>query len=840
MVFVSRNTLAFPFGVKAGFDPSHFAARNIVRFSGIACGTGFLSLLTGKAGTASGAPTTTVDGALGLCQTFPASSARNFANQPAVADTQFTIAVLFRHSAITTNQGYFANSSTNNVGNTLFNGTGPITIKIAATSNTVAFSNTSFVTANVPHFLAVSVNGTKANAFVVRLNTGQYDFAENFTVAGSSGASTGTYVVGNTPSLAAACIGNIAAVMYSTAFLSMFELEEWASDPWSFWYPDAAEDSFVGVTAAAGNPFVQSDWPLPRSDEGNRNPPLRNWVQGINLNLIAQDQQFAGAGQFKTYDWPLPGRQPERSDLRSWAFTYNQNLVGLDALPNRQDDWPLSARQFTYRGEQPDLRSWIGSYNKNLIGLDALPTRQQDWPLSSRHPSYANERPDLRSWAFTYNPNLIGKDVLPFNQDDWPLASRIQYRWERPDLQSWSFTYNPNLIGKDTLPFRQTDWPLPRRQDPSLPTWIFGLQLPLLPTGQSPFVQSDWPNPTGIAWPLSLRSWSITYNPNLLGKDTFYGAAGQGVPNFDWPNPRGKPERSDLRTWTFTYNPNLVGQDALPFRQGDWPLSLPPIPPYVTTLRTWSATYNPNLIGKDSLPFRQSDWPLPRPPAPAAIGWTFGFSQVINLSGQNPFVQSDWPLPGRQPERSDLRTWANWYNLNLIGKDQFFGLAGNPTTDWPNPPRVPSRVHVQFVISPFIPSIPVPPPPPVFPPTSRIIAIDCAYGSDGLARTIIQTPAPIVHVGEAALLLITVSPWVPLNFGFAVAVTKPDGTVVTLTPPDVYVGTASIATWVGTFEPDVYLIVRLFPSTLDQFGGYTAQVVQGSSVGPVGRFTIFQ
>ena len=96
-----------------------------------------------------------------------------------------------------------------------------------------------------------------------------------------------------------------------------------------------------------------------------------------------------------------------------------------------------------------------------------------------------------------------------------------------------------------------------------------------------------------------------------------------------------------------------------------------------------------------------------------------------------------------------------------------------------------------------------------------------------------------MRVGQAALLLITLSPWVPLDFDFAIVITKPDGSTITLVPPDVYVGTAPIRTWVGTFEPDVYLTGRLFPTTLDQVGGYTAQVLQRGSLGPVGRFTIF-
>lgn len=268
----------------------------------------------------------------------------------------------------------------------------------------------------------------------------------------------------------------------------------------------------------------------------------------------------AVASPFVQADWPTPVPTLFPTSLRTWATSYNPNLVGKDQLPNRQQDWPLPNPGPAYAIQ---LRTWTWSYNQNLIGQDQLPFRQQDWPLPTQ-PAYFAQ---WRTWTWSYNLNLIGKDQLPFRQQDWPLPGRPDgfAQW-----RSWLWWYNQNLIGQDVLPFRQQDWPLPGRPD-------------------------------GFAqW----RSWTWNYNPNLIGQDK--------LPNRqqDWPVPVAPAYAIQLRTWTWTVLP-LLSPVGTPFGQFDWPLPIQP--PFPIVLRSWAWTYNPNLVGKDSLPFKQQDWPLPTP-----------------------------------------------------------------------------------------------------------------------------------------------------------------------------------------------------------------------------------
>ena len=232
------NPRAYPAGIAPGFDPTHLAAKGVVtRFSGIARDGSFVSLLNGEAGVIGGTPTFAIDGYIGPSAKFVASTDLwKFPNQNTTATTTFTIAFIFRYASITTNQGLFGASATNNVAFYFFNGAGPMTIKLAATSTTVPFSNTNFIAAGIPHFIVLSVSGTTANCLAVRLTDNVSDQAVGFTVSGTPGVSDGNYLIGNTAGAAGAA-GNIACAMYSTAYLSIPEMRQWAANPWSFWYP---------------------------------------------------------------------------------------------------------------------------------------------------------------------------------------------------------------------------------------------------------------------------------------------------------------------------------------------------------------------------------------------------------------------------------------------------------------------------------------------------------------------------------------------------------------------------------------------------------------------------
>lgn len=52
----------------------------------------------------------------------------------------------------------------------------------------------------------------------------------------------------------------------------------------------------------------------------------------------------------------------------------------------------------------------------------------------------------------------------------------------------------------------------------------------------------------------------------------------------------------------------------------------------------------------------------------------------FGLAGSPTF---DWPNPRGYPEQRSRRTWTN--STSLLLRDTFFGLAGHPNYDWPNP-----------------------------------------------------------------------------------------------------------------------------------------------------------
>jgi hypothetical protein len=96
--------------------------------------------------------------------------------------------------------------------------------------------------ANTPYFMAGSfsiVGGTgTANLVVKELLTGKTGTSTASAATTGPLTPNGTYMVGNAPAGFEEIHGSLAAVMFSTAFLSQNALAQWASDPWRFWYPN--------------------------------------------------------------------------------------------------------------------------------------------------------------------------------------------------------------------------------------------------------------------------------------------------------------------------------------------------------------------------------------------------------------------------------------------------------------------------------------------------------------------------------------------------------------------------------------------------------------------------
>jgi hypothetical protein len=239
------SPFAFP-GGNPGFDPTHLAVKGAtVRLSAIASGGAFTNLLTGKAGAKAGTPTSLIDSQLGpACKFSSSTDAWTFSGNPTTNDQTITLACIAKFTSISTNQALLGTSTTD-AGAFLGCGTGPLFVRCASTNTTIPWQNFAFTnTPGIPFFLAVSINGTKANAVVVNLSNGNFNTATAFTISAPT-APNGTYEVGNIIPFGLPTLGDMSAVMFSTAFLSVPELFRWGMDPWSFWYPHTFDLSFL-------------------------------------------------------------------------------------------------------------------------------------------------------------------------------------------------------------------------------------------------------------------------------------------------------------------------------------------------------------------------------------------------------------------------------------------------------------------------------------------------------------------------------------------------------------------------------------------------------------------
>src|SRR5690349_22314674 len=237
-------------------------------------------------------------------------------------------------------------------------------------------------------------------------------------------------------------------------------------------------------------------------------------------------------------------------------------------------------------------------------------------------------------------------------------------------------------------PFKQTEWsnPVVKKADVTNRTWLLNLlQSTLTPAApaQPPFFQTDWPNPTQKK--PDIRGSTASVNLNILGKDQFYGAAGQ-PPTYDYPNPvLRKVQRQDLAV---SVNLNLLQ----PFAQTDWPNPL--VQKANLELRTFTDSFNLPLLGKDQF-FGAAgqppiyDYPNPRTarrgPPDQSISLLQSTLAPVVVAG-NPFSQTEWP----NPIRRHAQRLGNFYHR--IGTAT--GAGASPplaNTPWANPLGKPNR-----------------------------------------------------------------------------------------------------------------------------------------------------
>lgn len=543
-----RSKLTYPAGVLPGWDPTHPAARQ-TRLSAVVRAGTFKEIApqTRQATLGTTPPTFSNHSHLGPVGVFNGSTSINavtVAGLSTANDTVATVAAIFTITAFTSTWCPIANSGSS-AGYAINIATTPgVQMVLPGTVVTSVVFGT--IAVNTPYFLAVSNVTGLQNYVLCNLSSGQIQTATTAS-AYTSAALNGTADIGCWSQNSQAFDGDIAAVMWSNTFLGLGSLKMWAADPWAFWYPQP-EENWV---ASTGLPPGRQIFYIPQDDpNAGRSIQLRGFEKaGAQLLLTGQDRFNPGK---QIYD-----RQPDPQDSfaqwRSFAGWYNQNLIGKDQLPTGKQTYDLPLAQV------PDTfsrwRTWTGSYNLNLIGKDKLPAGQQSWelPASQVYDPFAR----WRSWTGSYNQNLIGKDVLPIRNPQtytFPLDWRTEQpqqnllntvlvppstalppgvqRWELPvqildsfaQWRSWAGSYNQNLIGQDQMiPGKQTNYL------PSGPTWqpespqanilasLLTVPVPQIPPGRQSYDLPPPPNETFAQW----RTWTGSYNPNLIAQDAF-------------------------------------------------------------------------------------------------------------------------------------------------------------------------------------------------------------------------------------------------------------------------------------------------------------------------------
>jgi hypothetical protein len=643
--FYRPNPLVYPAGRTAGFNPYHPAVRGMVRFCGVA-GTGgtFYNLTPFRVGTKVGTtlPTTTIDGIIGPCYTSVAASAAEaeFAFTGTFSETTITMAAIFFQTSATGAQFLIStNGGSTNTGVHLNLSSGNFTFTIPGVND---FFSGFVGTIGHQYFYAASlVSTTLINHVIVDLSTGKVSAIT--TTAGTPGAAVNQIIgIGNDISAnAGPFVGGIAAAMYGAYSLSMNELLRWAADPWSFWYPNP-DENWVGVT---GRPFVSQPYDV--SPRQVPQYPIELRTTAFRRNFILRDTMTAAFCK-ESYDLPL-GKVPFRPD-----FTFINpaaiKLIGNDLMTAafRKESYDLAPGQVPSR--EPNLRTWIESFQPGSV---PPPINQEDWPVPRGYP------PLIKSWEGWYNLNLIGQDAMPssFRKEVYDLTPG-QIPSREPNLRTWIESFQPGSVMPPPQGEVIYDLPAPRPYQFDLRTWVSPSQRAVA----APFAQYDWPLPR--AYPRPDETWAAWYNFNLIGQDRL--PAGKQIsdrppvppwyrdwalfpltafpagplPSYDWQIPPSMVGPSvDLRTWI---GPPQQAVTALPFKQVDWPN--PIAAKYQNDLRTWVESFQPGSV---------------MPP----VNW------------------DDWPLPRTYP-RLD-HTWAESYNLNLIGKDQL--PTGKQVSDRPPP-----------------------------------------------------------------------------------------------------------------------------------------------------------
>jgi len=204
-------------------------------------------------------------------------------------------------------------------------------------------------------------------------------------------------------------------------------------------------------------------------------PPLHEVTGPTRLTTLlkGQDKQFAGSGQWKSYDWPNPTLRADSRYLASYLRPREGSPLNIALLKGQDKQFGGFGQWKTYDYPNPrgyeypvSLRTWTDLLKLNLRGQDKQFADFGQWKSYDYPNPQIPRRPvDLLTWIESGNALTTGTVQSPFNQRDWPNPKG----YTRNELLGW-FKSGNSLFVPVQFPLNQRDWPNPRGYE-------FGIQL---------------------------------------------------------------------------------------------------------------------------------------------------------------------------------------------------------------------------------------------------------------------------------------------------------------------------------------------------------------------------
>jgi len=241
-----RDPLAFPVGRAPGFDPTHIAASQLVRLSGLPASATFVNILNGSPlgkGTAALAINSVVGPGVDFRSAYSGST---YINSFSDSITTFTIAAIVVPGTSSAELPIWSSTTAGTGARLELNLNSGVPSLYCQGGN--APSGLSALSLNVPYFIAVTGNLSSQKWIVTNLINGSTSTSS--TTISLTAETSSTYEVGGQPSSAGGTFnGIICATMFSVQQISPAALLAWAQSPWDFWYPPNIDDTIFALVA---------------------------------------------------------------------------------------------------------------------------------------------------------------------------------------------------------------------------------------------------------------------------------------------------------------------------------------------------------------------------------------------------------------------------------------------------------------------------------------------------------------------------------------------------------------------------------------------------------------